>query len=160
MFAPVVTSGARLAAIRRRLHVLAEEAGFALTYRPVLTALAAGEFVSPEIVRDGETRLARFAFPRPVRDIKLISAANRPAETDPGSEDWRALSLCVLPPPGAELGPGWLAPAGGDRGVWMGRVAALRLAQPTPNLALRLAAVVQSWVPPRHAGVDAKAARR
>ena len=116
MFAPVVTSGARLAAIRRRLHVLAEEAGFALTYRPVLTALAAGESVSPEIVRDGETRLARFAFPRPVRDIKLISAANRPAETDPGSEDWRALSLCVLPPPGAELGPGWLAPAGGTAG--------------------------------------------
>jgi hypothetical protein len=100
-----------------------------------------------------------WAFARKERDIRLLAATHCPAETDPGSEGWRALSLCILPPAGAEPGPGRLGPAAEDRGVWMGRVAALRLQHPAAALTLRPAAVAQSWVPPRPSAVDAGVAR-
>jgi Hint domain len=126
-FAPTVTAGPRLAALRRRLHDIALAAGFSLTYWPVLRALASGETVLPEIRRAGRSRLAAFRFSAPVRDILLLSGTACPADTDPASEDRRELGVCVAESDHLQLGQGFYPRGEGDAGVWMGRSGALQL---------------------------------
>jgi hypothetical protein len=153
-FAPNVTRGARLAAVRRQLHEIALDAGFSLTYWPMLRAVAGGRTLTPEMARDGQRRIARFALPGPVRTVTLLSTVVSPADTDPESEDRRELGVCLAPDDGLRLGQGFHPRAAGDAGVWMGRVARLHLAEPRAELTLSLAAVMQSWVRP---AVDARA---
>ena len=152
-FAPSVTTGEKLAAIRRRLHDNALAAGFSLTYWPHLRAVASGQTVPPEITMAGGQRLARFTFPAPAKDITLLSSVASPADTDPDSEDRRELGVCLDPSAKVRLGQGWHARAPEDAGVWMGRVSSLHLDQPVTELQLPLAAITQSWVKP---AVDAR----
>ncbi|HTQ70056.1 MAG TPA: Hint domain-containing protein, partial [Acidocella sp.] len=128
-FAPNITSGARLAAVRRRLHGIALEAGFSPAYVPQLRAISDTETVIPEISPAGHTRLARLHFARPVKRLTLLAGASAPAETDPDSEDWRELSLCLGDMPGVSFGPGWQPRADGDTGIWMGPQAELRFSR-------------------------------
>lgn len=151
-FAPSVTGGARLAAIRRRLHGIALAAGYCLTYWPVLRAATAGGSVAPEIIPDGHDRVARFAFPRPMDEVALFAQTHAPAETDPESEDQRELGVCIVPDDAIRPKAGFYARADGDMGLWMGKAGVLGLRRPVDMLVLRLAAVMQSWVPPHMPG--------
>ena len=151
-FAAIVTRGARLAAVRARLHAVALGAGFSLTYWPSLRAVAAGQSVVPSIVANGRWRMARFVFPCPVREITLLSAVASPADTDPASQDRRELGVCLDIAGDMQLGQGFYPRDVQDDGIWMGRVAALRLPRPEAEFTLPLAAIAQSWVRP----VDAK----
>ena len=152
-FAPNVTSGARLAAVRRRLHGIALQAGFSPAYLPQLRAISDAGTVIPEITRAGHTRLARLSFTRPVERLTLLAGAAAPAETDPDSEDWRELSLCLGDMPGVSFGSGWQPCAPGDGGTWMGARAELRLSRARQRILLPLAAVSCRWVRP---AVDAR----
>ncbi len=150
--APIVTSGARLAAVRRTLHETAQRAGFSPTYRPALRAMVAGpdgaEIVHPEITRAGQGRLARFCFSSPVKSLVLFSATACPADTDPESEDRRELGICLGDMSGVVLGAGWHAGGQSDAGAWMGAQAELGLRRARRHIQLRLAAVAPSWVRP------------
>jgi Hint domain len=145
MYAPVVTSGDRLAAVRRRLHGIALQAGFAACFQPSLRAVAAGRSAVPEILQAGEGRVAHFAFPAPVRELVLLSAIASPADTDPDSQDRRELGVCLAGMGGVRLGAGWHVRAAGDAGIWMGARAELALPRACADISLPLAAVAQSW---------------
>ncbi len=145
-FALSITTGPRLARIRRRLHKIALGAGFSLTYWPVLRAVGDGADAVPKVVRTSTRRIARFAFAQPVKDITLLSATACPADTDPDSEDRRELGICLDEPGFARLGDGFYPRDPRDVGYWMGRQARLHLQAPAQKFALSLAAVVQSWV--------------
>ena len=147
-FAPSITTGARLAVVRRRLHEIALAAGFTTTYLPHVRAVAAGQGVTPEFSKAGRWRMARFNFPQPVRDITLLANAAAPADTDPDSADRRELGICLGEMRGVRLGAGWQPRAAGDEGVWMGRKAELRLTRARREILLPLAAVAQTWVRP------------
>ncbi len=152
-FAPVVTRGARLAAVRARLHAIALEAGFSLTYWPSLSAVAAGHTVRAAITTAKHRRLARFVFPAPVRAVTLLSSVATPADTDPACEDRRELGVCLALKSGMEPGQGFYPRGARDEGIWMGRAATLRLPRAAAAFTLPLAAISQSWLKP----VDAKA---
>jgi len=145
-YAPSVTRGAPLARLRRRLHRIALEAGFSLTYWPSLRAVGGGQGALPEITRLGRWRMARFCFGRPVREVTLVSGVACPADTDPESEDRRELGVCLERAAGIRLGEGFYPRAAADDGHWMGRVAALHLDAPAMEVTLPLAAIVQTWV--------------
>ncbi len=150
--AALVTSGPRLAAIRRQLHERALAAGFSLTYQPVLRAVAGEQTSLPEIIRQGQRRIARLTLPRAARQVTLLSRCASPADTDPDSEDRRDLALCLgRAQTGAGqpvLGQGWLPRAPQDNGHWMGPRADLLLRRPADSLTLSLAAVIRTWRSP------------
>lgn len=143
--ATLVTSGARLAAIRRALHDIALDAGFETRFQPALRAVAAGMSAVPEMLRKDGGRVARFAFPRAVKTMVLLSTTACPADTDPDSEDRRELGICLGTMRGVRLGAGWQARAAADAGHWMGSAATLELSRARRVLELPLAAVAQSW---------------
>lgn len=148
--ARLVTGGAELAAIRWRLHEIALQAGFSLTYQPGLRAVAAGASVLPDIRRNRGRREMRFAFPKAAGALGLVARTAAPADTDPDCDDRRQLGICLAGlPPGVRLGAGWFEQAGGDAGIWMGAAGRLdfegKLRQ---GLTLGLAAVIRSWVAP------------
>jgi hypothetical protein len=147
-FAPNVTSGARLAAVRSKLHELALEAGFAPGYIPRLRAVSGGQDVLPSFTRKGRWRYASFEFSQPVRHLTLLCATAAPSDTDPESEDRRELGLCLGEVPGLRLGQGWLPRDRGDKGVWMGNQAELFCDAERQHLRLPIAAVPQSWQRP------------
>jgi hypothetical protein len=151
-FADTVTRGPRLAAVRRRLHQRAVEAGFSTTYWPVVHAVAGEETVAMEFRRLGRWRMAQAVFSAPVREIVLISAVATPADTDPDSEDARELGICLGDIPGVQVVEGAYPRAGGDDGVWLGRRARLRLEKPVAELVMPVAAVVRSWALPVDGG--------
>ncbi len=146
--APTVTAGPRLAAIRRQLHARAQILGFSTTYWPRLRAKSGDETVLPEITRMDEERRALFRFANPVRQMELICETACPAETDPDSEDWRELGVCLAPSISVRPVAGYFPPAPGDQGIWLGRVSTLALAHPQTEVTLRLAAVICSWARP------------
>lgn len=145
VYAPVVSSGARLAAARRTLHAAALAAGFSTRFQPALRGVAAGQSVVPEILRAETGRVARFDFAQPVRELILLSATATPADTDPESEDRRELGVCLGAVQGVQLGAGWQARAAGDAGTWMGARAALAWPRARATISLPLAAIAQSW---------------
>jgi hypothetical protein len=151
-YAPRVTGGQKLAAIRWRLHRIALDAGFTLTYQPVLRAVAADRASLPEIRAAGRRRLARFALPEAPGRVTLLSRCASPADTDPDSEDRRDLALCLAAARAgqraATLGPGWLPRAAADSGTWMGTQADLLLPPGATTLTLSLAAIIRTWRPP------------
>jgi len=150
--AALVTSGPRLAAIRRQLHGRVLQAGFTLTYQPVLRAVAGEHTSLPEIIRQGQRRIARLGLPRAARKVTLLSRCASPADTDPDSEDRRDLALCLgrAQTGGGQptLGQGWLPRAPQDNGHWMGTRADLLLCHPADSLTLSLAAVIRTWQAP------------
>ncbi len=147
-FAPNVTSGARLASVRRRLHELALEAGHEAGYLQRLRAVCAGQDILPSLSRKGRWRYASFSFAAPVRHLTLLCATATPADTDPESEDRRELGLCLGEAPGLRLGQGWLPRAMGDEGIWMAGRAEIFCGRARRQLRLPIAAVPQSWLRP------------
>jgi hypothetical protein len=144
----LVTTGPKLAAIRRKLHNIALEAGFSPTYTFSLRGAAAHTAILPRISRKSGRRIARFRLPPNAAALRLAARAAAPADTDPDSEDRRKLGICLRDAGGAALGRGWLARAPADNGIWMGASAELLLPPGLATLTLDLAAVVQSWRPP------------
>jgi hypothetical protein len=153
-FARLVTGGAKLAAIRRRLHEIALAQGFALTYQPVLRAVADGRTALPRISMASGRRVARFSLPAKTRQVTLLSRCASPADTNPESEDRRDLALCLAQAKaGRDIlhpGEGWLDRAPADDGIWMGAAADLLLPRPADSLTLSLAAIIQTWRAPAH----------
>ncbi len=154
--APLITSGPQLAAIRRRLHNIALQAGFTLTYHHSLRGVAAQKSLLPEIAARAGKRLARFTLPASATTLALAARSATPADTNPDSEDRRQLGICLhaiaagqrkLPLP-SHLGQGWFARAAGDAGVWMGGSGEILLPPGMAEIILTLAAVIQSWNPP------------
>jgi hypothetical protein len=154
--APLVTAGPHLAAIRRRLHNIALQAGFTLTYHPALRGVAAQKSLLPDLATRAGRRLARFTLPARAAALGLAARSATPADTDPESEDRRRLGICLhgiaagkrtlaLEP---HLGQGWLARAAGDAGVWMGGAGEILLPPGMAAITLTLAAVIRSWQPP------------
>jgi hypothetical protein len=146
--APLVTTGRRLAAIRRRLHGIALGAGFAPTDAFSLRGAAADSAILPRIWRRSGRQIARFWLPPNAGALRLAASAAAPADTDPESEDRRRLGVCLRDAGGAALGRGWLPRAPADAGIWMGASAELLLPPGMGALTLDLAAVVHSWRAP------------
>jgi hypothetical protein len=143
-FVEIVTSGPALVAIRRRLHGIALQAGFRLTYEPGVRGVAAAASVLPRRVK----RQLRFAFPA-AGGLGLVARTAAPAETDPDSEDRRQLAVCIGGfPDDVRLGDGWYDKARGDAGIWMGAGAELGFAGARTDLTLEVAGVIRSWVAP------------
>jgi len=134
------------------LHGRVLQAGFTLTYQPVLRAVAGEHTSLPEIIRQGQRRIARLGLPRAARKVTLLSRCASPADTDPDSEDRRDLALCLgrAQTGGGQptLGQGWLPRAPQDNGHWMGTRADLLLRHPADSLTLSLAAVIRTWRAP------------
>jgi len=134
------------------LHGRVLQAGFTLTYQPVLRAVAGEHTSLPEIIRQGQRRIARLGLPRAARKVTLLSRCASPADTDPDSEDRRDLALCLgrAQTGGGQptLGQGWLPRAPQDNGHWMGTRADLLLCHPADSLTLSLAAVIRTWQAP------------
>ena len=145
MYAPVVTAGARLAAVRRALHEQALRAGFQAGYQLSLRGMAAGQSAMAEFMPKGEGHVARLTFPRPVRELVLLSPTACPADTNPDSGDRRELGICLGAMRGVELRAGWQARAAGDAGSWMGARAELGFTRARREISLPLAAVARSW---------------
>ncbi len=147
--APLVTGGARLAAIRRRLHRLALEAGYSLTYHAGLRGIAGRTALLPRLRMKQRRRFASFALPKGADSLAIVASSASPADTDPDSEDRRRLAVCLAAPPAcASLGEGWLPRGALDAGHWMQGAAALRLGGAETTITLELAAIVQRWRPP------------
>ncbi len=160
--AKLVTSGWPLAAIRRRLHARALALGFALTYQPVLRAIAADRTLLPELLLRHGRRVAHLPLPPGSRRVTLLSRGCSPADTDPDSEDRRELALCLHSARAGDgrgkgrgqrrgdvrFGAGWHRRGPSDAGAWMGSRAELLAPPGTDTLSLSFAAIVQSWRPP------------
>jgi hypothetical protein len=147
-YARLVTSGAKLAKIRQRLHEIALSNGFSLTYQPRLRLAGPGVAAVPEVVMRRGRRVVSFATSLPAGEVALLSSTASPADTDPFSEDRRELGVCLGDSGIAELGDGWLPRAPHDTGIWMGAQAGLLIPPGSEGLTLTLAAIIQSWVPP------------
>lgn len=147
-FAPIVTTGSRLASARRKLHDVVLQNGFSTSFRPVLRGLAGGETVLPEISRAGHGRIAQFTFAAPVKSLVLLSGTACPADTDPESQDRRELGICLGEMQGVRLGAGWQSRAAADAGIWMGARAELVFRRPRRKILLPLAAISPSWQRP------------
>jgi hypothetical protein len=152
--APLVTSGPKLAQVRRQLHAVAIQAGFTAVRDPALHGLVRDLRLLPEILRQKAATVARFALPPDAGRLMLIAQTAAPADTDPDSDDRRELGICVRQPRGKQLrlGAGWYGKAAGDAGLWMGGGGELFVPPGMTALTLHLAAVAQRWQPP--AGID------
>jgi hypothetical protein len=147
--AKLVTAGAPLAAIRRRLHRIALEAGYTLTYDARLRGIAGQASLLPRLQMRRGRRLASFALPSGAEKLAIVAGAASPADTDPESEDRRRLAVCLAAPPdGAILGGGWLPRGARDEGHWMDGAADLRFERPFGRVTLDLVALVRRWRPP------------
>jgi hypothetical protein len=149
--APLVTSGPRLAKIRRRLHAFALGAGFALTYDAQLRGIAGQRSLLPRLRMQAGRRFARFSLPEAARSLAIVARSACPADTDPESEDRRQLALCLAAAREAvRLGAGWLPRGARDAGHWMAGSAELLPAPRATTVTLEFAAIVQRWRPPAH----------
>ncbi len=146
--ASVVTSGPKLAAIRRRLHNIALAAGFTLTYDAALRGTARQKSVMPRIDKISGRRIAKFRLPEAAGRLALAARAATPADTDPDSEDRRHVAICLDDAGGGGFGAGWLPRAAGDSGLWMGSAGEILIPRERLDITLGIAAVVQSWRPP------------
>ncbi len=147
--ARLVTGGAQLARIRRRLHNLALEAGYSLTYDAGLRGAAAATSLLPRIAMRRRRRIARFTLPAGAETLALAARAATPADTDPDSEDRRMLGVCLgRVTAGAGLGAGWLPRAAADEGQWMAGRAELTVPPGMRTITLELTAIAQTWRAP------------
>jgi hypothetical protein len=146
--APLITTGPKLAKIRRRLHHMALAAGYTLTYDAALRGIAAQTSLLPKMSRRHRHRFARFTLPKCAEKLALAARAAAPADTDPDSEDRRTLGICLAAPPaGATLGAGWLPRGEADAGFWMPGGAEIFVPPGATELVLDLAAVIRTWRP-------------
>ncbi len=85
-------SGPAVQEARCGLLMRARALGHAITREPDLHLLVDGERVNPSGITGP---LHRFAIPEHAGDIRIVSRAGVPAETDPGSEDRRRLGVRI-----------------------------------------------------------------
>ena len=90
--APRIETGPPLHDARRALLARARVLGHAITRDPDLHLLADGIRINPSVA--GET-LYRFVLPSPAGDVRIVSRAGIPAETDPASDDRRRLGVLL-----------------------------------------------------------------
>jgi hypothetical protein len=90
--AELVLGGARLAAARSRVHERARALGFALTPDPDLHLVIGNRRVDAKLVAGG---LHRFPLPGGVRELRIVSRAAVPAETDILAGDTRRLGVML-----------------------------------------------------------------
>jgi hypothetical protein len=144
--APLITTGKILARIRRRLHGIALAAGYAITQDPRLRGLASKTQIVPSLTTRKNRHIARFTLPPGANALTILARAAAPSDTDPESEDRRALAICLAATtPRIKLGAGWHPRAAGDQGHWMSKTADLYMPGPKPVLTLQIAAIVRSW---------------
>ena len=145
--AELVTRGAQLAKIRRRLHEIAIRAGFTLRQEPALRGMVGDVQVAAKMSGQAGERVARFTVGRDAACMTLMARCAAPADTDPDTDDRRQLGICVRPAAAGRLrlGAGWYEQADGDAGVWMGPCAEVFFARGEIELSVPLAAVAQSW---------------
>ncbi len=150
--APLVTNGPKLAEIRRVLHGLAIQAGFTTAREPALYGLVRDMKLFPKIVLQKQKTSVHFTLPPDAERLMLFAQAAAPADTDPDSDDWRELGICLRQPRAARdrlhLGRGWYDMAEGDAGFWMGGNGEVLVPPGTTGLTLNLAATAQRWQHP------------
>jgi hypothetical protein len=125
---PRAASGAVVREVRRTLLGRARQLGHALTRAPDLHLLADGVRLNPTGLAGS---IYRFAIPPGAVDLRIVSRAGIPAETDPDSEDRRrlgvklgALALRVgdrwreVPAADATLNEGFHPPEGKGGRLW------------------------------------------
>jgi hypothetical protein len=153
--ARLVTSGAELGRIRRRLHRIALEAGYTLTYDAGIRGVAGRAALLPAVTMQREHRIVRFSLPQGVPKLAITARACSPAETDPDSEDRRVLGICLAAASdGVATGAGWLPRANTDKGTWMPAMAELLLTGGFAEVTLDLAAIAQTWRAPPQVRAD------
>ncbi len=157
--APRVVRGAAAAEVRRMLLIRARVLGHPLTRAPDLHLLVDGARCNPIGVAG---QRYRFAVPEGTADIRIVSRAGVPAESDPMSEDRRRLGVMLsrivqrvggqtleLPIEAAALCEGFHPPEAGAGGPWRWTDGHARLPPPPPGGALRLdlyvAGVQPAW---------------
>ncbi len=147
--AQLVTGGAKLARIRRRLHEFLLRAGFSVAAEPELRAIAGEATLTPQLRRNRALLTARFDLPPHSGRLLLHARGAAPAETDPDSDDRRELALCLRQPRAKRqrlaLGAGWYRQAPGDTGIWMSSSGEILLPPNTCELTLNLVAIAQHW---------------
>jgi hypothetical protein len=90
--APRALRGPAVEEARRALLLRARVLGHALTREPDLHLLVDGERVNPSGIIGA---VHRFALPPGAADIRILSRASVPAETEPASEDGRRLGVML-----------------------------------------------------------------
>ncbi len=165
---PLLTGGAKLAALRADLHQRAERLGYRMTHGLAIEALVRealvgealiGEALIGDAVIAGRLRRGWVCFePRTKIDrLELRLRAATPAETDPASEDRRELGFCAGAvrvdgrPVAAQLIAGWYPRARDDRGVWSGASAQMLLARAGRRVSIEVVGRVPRWLRPDHA---------
>jgi hypothetical protein len=152
---PLLTGGAKLAALRADLHQRAERLGYRIAHGLAIEALV-GEALIGDAVIAGRLRRGWVCFEPPTKIDRLVlrMRAAIPAETDPASEDRRELGFCAGAvrvdgrPVAAELGAGWYSRARDDRGVWSGAWAQMRLPRAGRRVRIEVVGRVPRWLRP------------
>jgi serralysin len=90
-FAPLVTCGPGLVALRTQLLARAEAMGFTTTDDPDVHLIANGVRIDPTWYGD----TAQFVLPERVDIVRLVSRSTKPAAILPASDDVRPLGLCI-----------------------------------------------------------------
>ncbi|MBN9507650.1 MAG: choice-of-anchor E domain-containing protein [Alphaproteobacteria bacterium] len=146
--APLVTDGPALAEARRRLLTRAATLGFGRTNDPGVRLRVGRRLLAP---RQEEGCLV-FRLPPAARAARLVSRSTVPAHLWSANADHRRLGIAVteLAAEGAApvtltLGAGWYPPGPGLQ--WTDGDAAITWDEPAATLRLRLAPLLDYWLP-------------
>ena len=90
--APLLRSGRRLAALRRRLLGQARRLGHAIIATPDLQIAAGGGMLAPHLIAGP---MHRFALPPGARELAIVSRSGVPALLSPTGQDHRRLGVAV-----------------------------------------------------------------
>lgn len=148
--APLILGGAELRAARAALHRRATALGHKIVHGPVAEAILPSmpRRIAPR--RHGQRLI--FDLPHPATRLTLRCRTGMASDTDPASEDRRALGLCAgtLRADGRKIanwaGQGWHPRAPGDRGLWSTNCAELTLPRAATSISLELLGSVPRWV--------------
>lgn len=153
--APLVTTGARLAAVRQRLHERLLLRGFLPEVSGAVALSAGGRRLDP-LAREKDC--LSFAIPPGTDFVTIASAAAIPADTDPRSEDRRRLGAALdrisvdgefLGPDDPRFGAGFHPPERRGRGWFRWTDGAARLAvNGAARLGFRLKGRQAGWREP------------
>ena len=152
--APLITGGAGLARVRRRLHEQIFARGYRLNHAPDIRFRAGETMVAP--VRRG--RRLTLVLPDHQGLLCIGSRIMAPAEIDPLNEDRRRLGVCIggIRVDGrpyewdAAESAGWHPRAAKDRGVWTMDEARLPLPPGATRLGLDIVATLPAWLAPAY----------
>jgi hypothetical protein len=152
--APLCHDGARLAAIRARLHARKHSLGLAIVPALGITLIAAGQSIAP--CADTISEIS-FALPAGVEDAVIKTASFIPAMFEPSSNDRRRLGMAVTHividgvslPPSAVFHQDSLYPQdAGDPHVWTRETVRLRVPHGARMLTLHTAGRPKAWKNP------------